>query len=242
MNIYDKKLSVVMPAYNEGEFIYQNLLTTVNILKEFHHNFEIIAVDDGSLDDTGWEMNQAAEKDKRIIVISYQPNAGKGKAIKEGVLKATGEYIAFLDSDLDLSPLHIKDFLGKMEETQADAVIGSKLHRDSRVGYPKRRKLMSFGYYLVLVCLFHLPVKDTQTGVKLFQAAGLKEIIQRVQCAGYAYDIEILANISIKGGRIEEMPITLEFTRECRWGRIRLKDVLDVMIETMNVYKYVYKR
>lgn len=231
-----------MPAYNEGKNIYQNLLKTVEIVCGFHNNFEIIAVNDGSKDNTSEEILRAASADARIIAVSYTPNGGKGKAIKEGVMRATGDYIAFLDSDLDLSPMHIKAFLEKMGETDVEAVIGSKLHKDSKVNYPKRRKIMSVGYYLILVILFHLPVKDTQTGVKLFKADCLKPIIERVQSTGYAYDIEILANVSKKGGKIAEMPIELEFQRENRWGRIRFKDIWKVVKDTMMVFKSVHRK
>ena len=101
MSIYDEKLSIVMPAYNEGKKIYNNLLKTVEIVGGFHKNFEIVAVNDGSVDNTEKEIKRAEEADRHIIAVSYTPNGGKGKAIKEGVLKATGDYIAFLDSDLD---------------------------------------------------------------------------------------------------------------------------------------------
>ena len=231
-----------MPAYNEGKNIYNNLLKTVEIVSGFHKNFEIIVVNDGSVDDTEEEIRHAEEADKHIIAVSYKPNGGKGKAIKAGVIKASGDYIAFLDSDLDLSPNHINEFLKKMEDTGAEAVIGSKLHKSSQVNYPKRRKIMSVGYYVILVILFHLPVKDTQTGVKLFRGDVLRRIIPRVQSTGYTYDIEILANISKTGGRIEEMPIVLEFQRDNRWGRILMKDILGVAKDTWKVFKAVHRK
>lgn len=234
------KLSVIMPAYNEEEHIYENLMETSRILCGFQKDFEIIAVNDGSIDHTEQEIVHAANKDKHIVAISYYPNGGKGKAIKEGVLKATGDYIAFLDSDLDLSPVHLKGFLEKIENTGAEAVIGSKLHKKSQVQYPKRRKVMSIGYYIILMILFRLPVKDTQTGVKLFRADCLRKIIDRVQSSGYAYDIEILANISKNGGKIVEMPVVLKFQRENHWGRIRFQDIWSVMKDTIMVYKSVH--
>lgn len=239
MNIFDKKLSIVMPAYNEGKNIYNNLLETIKVIGSFHKNFEIIAVNDGSSDNTEQEIKRAEEADLHITSISYFPNRGKGMAIKEGVRKSQGEYIVFLDSDLDISPIHIKSFLEKMEETRVEAVIGSKLHKDSKVNYPKRRKIMSVGYYLVLLLLFRLPVKDTQTGIKLFRADCLKSIIEKIQSLGYTYDIEILANISKMNGKIIEMPIVLIFQRENHWGRIKIRDILAVIKDTYMVYKSV---
>lgn len=236
MDIFDKSLSIIMPAYNEGESIYSNLIKTVQTVSGFHRNFEIIAVNDGSEDHTEEEIKRAAKQDARIVLVSYMPNGGKGKAVKEGVLRAKGQYIAFLDADLDLSPVHLKEFLKKMDKLDTEAVIGSKLHKDSKVNYPKRRKIMSIGYYLILMFLFHLPVKDTQTGIKLFRADCLKKIIGEVHSTGFAYDIEILAKISQNGGRIAEMPIVLEFQRENHWGRIRFKDIWLVIRDTLGLY------
>ena len=85
-------------------------------------------------------------------------------------------------------------------------------------------------------------MKDTQTGVKLFRGDILKRIIPKVHSTGYAYDIEILANISRLGGKIEEMPIVLEFQRENRWGRIRMKDIWQVTEDTIKVFKAIHRK
>ena len=81
-------LSVVMPAYNEGEHIYNNLLETDRIISGFCDSFEIVCVDDGSSDNTKTEIERAANECSRIRMISYTPNGGKGHAIKTGVLEA----------------------------------------------------------------------------------------------------------------------------------------------------------
>lgn len=193
MSIFDKKLSVIIPAYNEEKNIYENLLKMTEIINSFSNNYELVVVNDGSKDATKDEIDRAVKNCPNIIQTGYEKNKGKGGAIKTGVRLATGDFIAFLDADLDLSPLHIKAFMERMEETNSAAVIGSKLHKDSKVNYPKARKVMSFCYYLILKVMFHLDVKDTQTGVKLFNAKELGKIIFNVTTNGFAYDIEILA-------------------------------------------------
>ena len=233
MSIYEKKLSIVIPAYNEGERIYENLLEMSKLLSSFVTDYEMIVVNDGSKDNTEVEIRRASETVKNIVPAGYQMNRGKGGAIKEGVKCATGDYIAFLDADMDLSPMHLKDFLAKMEETSATAVIGSKMHKDSKVNYPLPRKIMSLGYFLLLKMLFRLNIKDTQTGVKLFEADALKKVMRQVSTDGFAYDIEILALICASGGTIVEMPIELIFQRTNGWGRIRLSDVMEVAQDTM---------
>lgn len=241
MSIFEKKLSVVIPAYNEGERIYENLLEMDRLIGTFSDHYELIVVNDGSLDNTEAEIERASATNVHIIPAGYKDNRGKGGAIRAGVERASGEYIAFLDADLDLSPMHLEKFMQKMEETDATAVIGSKLHKDSEVDYPLPRRIMSIGYYLMLKVMFHLKIKDTQTGVKLFRAEQLKQAMEYVTSSGFAYDIEVLALINIFGGRIEEMPIRLVFQRGTGWGRIRISDIVDVATETMHIYRNVHK-
>lgn len=232
-------LSVVMPAYNEGAHIYKNLLETNRIISGFCDDFEIVCVNDGSADNTLSEMERAAAECDTIHIVSYTPNGGKGNAIRRGVEAAKGEKIAFLDSDLDLSPDHFEDFLSHMESEKADVVIGSKMHKESQLNYPATRKFISFGYYVMLRVLFHLKVHDTQTGVKLYKAELLKAIIPDIITKGFAYDIEILAVANEMGAKIIERPIRLVFTRESGFSRIKVKDIMKVFTDTFKIKKKV---
>lgn len=231
-------LSVVIPAYNEEECIYQNLLTTCTCVSEFCPNYELILVNDGSPDRTFEEAMRAKSENPHIKVATYQINRGKGGAIKEGIARASGEYIAFLDADLDLSPTHLKNFLQAMLDEDADIVIGSKLHKDSKLEYPLKRKIMSYGYYILLRLLFHLKLKDTQTGIKLFRSDVIKPIAEELKTSGYAFDIEILAKANQFGCRILEMPVRLEYKRglENSSVRIRIKDIFSMFIDTLKIF------
>lgn len=231
-----KKLSVVMPAYNEGEHIFENLKEVSSIISGFMDDYEIIAVNDGSVDNTRQEIKRYVKEDSHIRMVSYRKNRGKGNAIKIGVCRASGNYIAFLDSDLDLPPTQIERYMEPLLKGQADVVIGSKMHKDSELEYPKIRRMMSFGYYCMLRALFHLNVKDTQTGLKVFRADALKEIIPLIKTRGYAYDIEILAALNSRGYRIMELPVKLVFRRGNGMGRIRLGDIVKVFADTVAIF------
>lgn len=239
--MFDEKLSVIIPAYNEGKRIYNNLAIIESVLKEAFKNFEIIPVNDGSKDDTMDEIRRAENDMEHVVAAGYEKNRGKGGAIREGVSKADGEYIAFLDADLDLAPDHLIRFMEKMLETNATAVIGSKLHKDSNVDYPFARRVMSVGYYMMLKVMFKLDIKDTQTGVKLFKSSRLKKVMEYATHTSFAYDIEILALINQFGGRIVEMPINLVFQRQSGWGRIKVADIIEVAKDTLSIHREVKK-
>lgn len=235
--LHKDMLSVVMPAYNEGSHIYDNLIKTSELLSVFASNYEIIAVNDGSLDQTESEARRAASQDTHIHVISYTPNRGKGCAIREGILSANGEYIAFCDADLDLNPAQLRGFLYELEEQDADIAIGSKLHKDSKLDYPLSRRIMSFGYYTLLRMLFNLHTKDTQTGLKLFRGDTIKPIIEQIETNGYAFDIEILATAVKYDKKIIEMPVEVVFTRkdDTSGSRIGITDIFKMFSDTLAI-------
>lgn len=233
-------LVVVMPAYNEAAHIADNLLEAARIIQSFQDNFSIIAVNDGSTDSTEEKIIEAASKSPYIEYISYSKNKGKGGAIREGVKLSNGRYIAFLDSDLELSPAMLKDFLTELIGNKAQIAIGSKLHKDSKLHYPLTRRIMSLGYYCMLKLMFKLNIKDTQTGIKLFEQDVIKPICGNLITTGFAFDIEILATASKMGHKIIEMPITLNYSRDDREkSRMSFKTITNVFKDTIRIKKHI---
>lgn len=89
------KISVVIPVYNVERYIKECL---ESLLNQTYENLEIICIDDGSTDRSGWICDQYAKKDSRIKII-HQKNSGAGAARNKGIDYASGDYIAFVDSD-----------------------------------------------------------------------------------------------------------------------------------------------
>lgn len=240
-NLKDK-ISIIVPAYNEGAIIRSSLEEIVKTFDEFGCDYEIIVIDDGSHDDTLAQALKAAEVHKKIRVKRNMENFGKGRALKKACRHIEGEYVVFLDADLDLHPGQVRTLFDIMRLDDADVVIGSKLHSNSKVDYPWSRRIISFIYYILIKLLFGLPVRDTQTGLKLFKAKVLKEAFPRILVKKFAYDLELLANIHHLGYKIAEAPIVLEQQRP--YGRLGLKAMLQTGWDTlavfyrMNIMKY----
>jgi len=238
---FDELLTVVIPAYNEADHIRATLGVIAAALERFADSYEIIGVDDGSTDNTAAEIRLAAADNAHIRPVCNEQNGGKGSALKTGVLAAANKgYIAFLDADLDLHPDHLVSFYRILKEQEADAVIGSKMHPDSKLDYPKSRRWISTCYYLVLKLLFGLSVHDTQTGVKLFRAEAIHAVMPYILVKRFAYDIEVLALLNRRKARIVEAPIELHFQRSTAWNRIRLKDLLQTGWDTLTVFYRLY--
>lgn len=225
-----------MPAYNESGHIYGNIVETREVLERTKRDYEIIVVDDGSRDDTYNEALRASRDFPAVKVVHFAQNCGKGKALKEGFNQSDGEYVVFLDSDLDLHPSQLKTLFKIMKDTNADVVIGAKHHPESKLEYPLFRKIISRIYALMLKALFNLPLKDTQTGLKVFKAEVLGKVFPKVLSKRYAYDLEILVNANRLGYKVVESPVVLNFRRRTKWGRIGLRDLWSTGLDTLAIF------
>lgn len=203
------KLSVLMPAYNEEAIIYENALEAARQICPLADDYELLVIDDGSSDRT--------------------------KAEIEGTAHATGDYIAFCDADLDLAPEQLADFIDRMQRENADVVIGSKMHPESKVDYPAIRRVYSWGYYILLLILFRLNVRDTQTGLKLFKAEVIKPVMRQILVKRFAFDIEVLAIINARGYKITSAPIEVVFHR-ASFGRIGYQDIRNMFVDTLAIF------
>jgi glycosyltransferase involved in cell wall biosynthesis len=230
-----RMLSILMPAYNEAQSIAENVCETVETMRALGIDFEIVVVDDGSLDGTHTAAGNALRTwPDYVRVVRCARNEGKGNALICGTGYSKGDYVAFLDADMDLHPEQLARFFAIMKASDADAVIGSKFHPDSKVDYPFVRRVYSLFYYMLVRALFGLPVRDTQTGIKLFKRPVLEYVLPRILVKRFAFDLELLANVHHFGFRIVEAPVTLNFQRVC--SRLRLPAVWNVLLDTLAIF------
>lgn len=235
------KLTVVMPCYNEGTRIYKNIMEILTQVERFCDSFRIIVVNDGSYDDTESEIRRAMEQDRRVGLISYEKNRGKGYAVRRGMMAAKSEYIAFLDADLELPPYLLEGFMKKADEG-VDVVIGSKMHPDSQVDYPFLREVTSIGYYCCMKVLFGMKIRDTQTGIKLFRTESIRPVLKLMRINGFSFDIELIAIALKMGLTIEEMPVVVNFSRnKSDKSKISFSSIYEMVRDSLRIRIYVSK-
>ncbi len=240
MKEFKGRLSILVPAHNEGPHIYGNIREIQRVFNEIGCQYELIVIDDGSKDETYENIQKAAKGFSNIIIKRMRKNRGKGRALKYGFRFAQGDLIAFLDADLDLHPEQIQNLFKIMSKEKADVVIGSKKHPESQLDYPTPRRFISHIYFLIIKLLFSLPIKDTQTGLKLFKHQVLKRVFPKVLVKRYAFDLELLVNIHHLGYKIREAPVTLNYQRIM--GRICLKDLYHTGMDTLAIFYRMYVR
>jgi dolichyl-phosphate beta-glucosyltransferase len=197
-------LSVVIPCYNERERLLRFVPGIAGFLAGRNLRFEIIVVDDGSKDDTA-----AVAMTLPVRLISYQPNRGKGGAVKEGMLAANGRWVMFTDADQSTPISEVDKLLSKLDAGY-DLAIGSRGIPGAEVKQPQAwyRALAGklFGLGTKLLCV--RGVYDTQCGFKAMTREAAQKIFPRVTGNTAIFDIEMLVVAAREDCRVAEVPVT----------------------------------
>lgn len=193
----DKSLSIIIPLYNEKK----RLSSAFAEILRFHElnlfsQTEYIFVNDGSTDRSVDLINQfiSAHPEIKTRLISYSPNAGKGRAVKTGMLTATGDYLLMADTDMSTPLSDIKKFIPALE-SGAKIIIGSRKSADSNLtkkqSWP-RRQIGNFYGFISQWITGLWQIKDFGCGFKLFEKEAAKRIFEKVRTPGWVFDVEVL--------------------------------------------------
>lgn len=223
-------LSVIVPAYRAAATICETLQVVAASLDRLDMPYEIILVPDGALDDTAARVAALAFDGVRIV--EYEQHRGKGYAIRQGMAACRGDYIAYIDADLELHPDGLAPLLC-LVRGDADVALGSKRHPESLVHYPLFRRVQSGLYQWLVRLLFGLRVTDTQTGLKVFRGDLVRAVLPSLTSDGFAIDLELLVALRDHGARFAEGPVQLEYRYASTIGA---GDVVTVLLETMRLY------
>ena len=236
-----KTLSVIIPTYGQEKTIVENVRDVEKVLKQLRCDYEVIIIIDGSKGNKAFDRLKKI-KSLKIQVFAYENNKGKGYAVRFGMAKATGDYVAFIDAGGDLNPNGLSMLLEHMEWYNADIIIGSKLHPVSKVHYPFSRKMLSFFSRTWIWLLFGLKTRDTQTGMKIFKRKVLLKILPRLVVKKFAFDIEILAVSKHLGfKRIFEAPIELDYNFQSTiTNRTFLTVLFKTFVDTLAIFYRLY--
>lgn len=201
------EVSLIMPAYNEEDEIGLVIEMVDGVVSRMGLRYELIVVDDGSIDNTRVKVEDYASDNGHVKVVGYENNVGKGYALKTGFSHAVGDLVVFMDSDSDIDPKQVGRYVEALKD--ADVVVASKRHPQSKVDTPLVRRILSYGFNVLVKLLVGLRLSDTQTGLKAVRRSALVGVFPKLAVKRYAFDVELLALANLFGLKIVELPINI---------------------------------
>lgn len=198
--ITKQSISVVFPAHNEEGNITKAVEQAIHCLEHLSPDWEIIAVNDGSLDKTGEIIRNLSRQYPGVRGVHHENNRGYGAALKSGIQTASKELIFFCDSDLQFHLYELLHLLIWIE--QYDIVIGYRARRRDRL----HRRVNAWGWKLLVRSILGLKVRDIDCAFKLFRRVVFRAI--EIDAVGAMVNTDILVQATRMGFKIKEVPVT----------------------------------
>jgi glycosyltransferase involved in cell wall biosynthesis len=226
-----KKLSVVIPCYNEEATIAQ-IVGEVKKVDIGGITKEIIIVDDCSQDKTRQIAEGLAKKDPSIKLLFQDHNQGKGAALKAGFMKSTGDLVIVQDADLEYDPNDYKSLIELIAQDKADVVYGSRFRggTESKSVYLSNRMANSFLTWFSNL-FTGLKLTDMETCYKMFRGEIIRDIAPKLHAQRFGFEPEITARLAKAKVRVQEIPINYNGRSKEEGKKIGLSDGIKAVAE-----------
>ncbi|MFH1188480.1 MAG: glycosyltransferase [bacterium] len=221
-------LSIIIPVYNEAKRLPRTLLALDMHLAYVPYTYELIVVNDGSVDETGTVVRSFTHLVPNLAIIEHIQRQGKGAAVKKGMLAARGAYRLFTDADNAIPIEHFThDFLPVLTEEKEDVLVGVW-------PFVQKKKLMFLDICAAkcskiahhCVRLFALPDStNSQSGFKCFSERAANKIFSIQKLTGWGFDTEILLLAERFGYTPREISVSCnnhEFSHVGRWDSLSI--------------------
>lgn len=201
-------LSLIIPCYNEGEQITATINQASRFLKKMTGENQLIIVNDGSTDSTSKRLSDLKSTFKHLLIITHSKNMGKGAAIRSGVDRSTGVYVAFVDADLATPLTEVSNALRLLQQG-SQFVIATRKHPQSTVivHQPLIRESLGKVFTFLSNRILNLQVSDVTCGLKAWDKATAKKIWSKQTINNWSYDAEIIYLARKYDTPITELPI-----------------------------------
>ena len=197
-------VSLILACYNEGPTFRDSVNKIMAQLKRLDCQWEVIFVEDKSIDSTKASVEKFAREIKNAKAIYHSRNMGRGKSITDGFKEARGEIYGFLDVDLEVSADYIPIFIAEIEKG-ADMAIGKRFYEGGLKSFS--RVVASKAYSLLVGTVLGVPLEDTEAGYKFFRSTKILPILAKTKNSGWFWDTEVCARAYFANLKIIEVPV-----------------------------------
>jgi len=205
------KVSIIVPAFNESARLGGSLTKILQYLNERREAAELIVVDDGSTDSTSAIAEEALRDCGRVEsrLLRYEPNRGKGYAVRLGLLEARANIALFSDADLSTPITEVPKLAEPIKTGEYDLTFGSRALDRRLIGVhqPWRREQGGRVFNLIVRLATALPFWDTQCGFKAFRMSVCRPLIEAAQIDRFGFDVELIYLAHLAQLRLQEIPV-----------------------------------
>src|SRR3989344_2713646 len=226
-------LSVIIPAHNEQYRLPPRLRKIDSYLSKQKYSYEVLVVENGSSDKTA-EVVKKFIRTHSYVQLMVVKTRGKGLAVKQGMLKASGQYRFICDTDLSMPIEEMEKFLPP--KSKADVMIGVREGKGAkRIGEPWHRHMIGRVFNMIIKVTILPGFEDTQCGFKMFSEKAAEELFSIQKLNGIGFDIELIFLARKKGYLISEVPITWYYDTDSRMKLVN--DSLNALLEIWKIHK-----
>ena len=231
-------LSVIIPAYNEAERIPATLVDIDKRLSASEYSYEILVVNDGSKDNTAEIVRKFIGTIKNLRLVDNAENQGKGGAVKDGMLAASGTIRLFTDADNSTSIDHFDAMVPLFKDY--DAVICSRAAKGSVLepAQPLIRQIPGKLGNLFIQLVLLPGLWDTQCGFKAFKEEVVMKIFPKMRITRWGFDVEILALTKHNGYKTKEIPV---HWKNNIFSHVKASAYLQVLFETIKIRWWLWR-
>ncbi len=227
-------LSIIIPAYNEESRLPATLTGIVDFLQQQSYTYEILVVENGSVDRT-LEIAQDFARRYPFVQAHHETQRGKGLAVRSGMLKARGTYRFICDADLSMPIAEVNRFIPPLLEHHGVVIASREAPGAVRYNEPAYRHVTGRLFNWVVRVLALPGLQDTQCGFKCFYAPVAEEIFPLQTIGGWTFDVEVLYIARRRGYPVTELPVPWYYNGESKVNI--LKDLRHVVIDLLTIRK-----
>ena len=233
---------ILLPCYNEE----RNLKELIYEISEACRNldYKIIAVDDGSKDET-YRCLCALSKDYPVVVLRHEENKGLHEALRTLLIyvyntAGNSDYLITMDSDLTHDPKYIPQLISACIEEEADVAIASRfVDGGKQIGVPLHRAFLSMGLRFFVKFMLGIPVGDVSSGYRCIRVSSIKGIIEKygfekfIEAKGFEVQLELLYKLFLNGAKIVEVPFILDYSLKKGESKLKIRRTIFGYLRTI---------